>query len=157
VNRFGDGSRQQNEKFQNFEKCRRERGRGNGSGDSEPEEGTTKPENGEGERSIAVGAPALQLSTAPHLFLPTRSTLLLPALERMCSHRYPTRRPKIEQMARADTKGHFVTLIVRARTRYKRAGCGHVPFRNDFVDCGTTMQTFAHFFLWHFPKVRKSV
>jgi hypothetical protein len=26
--------------------------------------------NGEGERSIAVGAPALQLSTAPRLFLP---------------------------------------------------------------------------------------
>jgi hypothetical protein len=28
------------------------------------------PQNAEGERSIAVGAPALQLSTAPRLFLP---------------------------------------------------------------------------------------
>lgn len=70
-----------------------------------------KPKNGEGERSIAVGAPALQLSTAPRLFLPN-SSALLPAPDRMCSHRYPTWAASNEQMARADTKGHFVTLSV---------------------------------------------
>jgi hypothetical protein len=93
----------------------------------------------------------------PVFFCPTRSTLLLPALERMCSHRYPTRRAKNGQMARADTKGHFVTLI-RASELVTNYGVGvAVPFRNSFAFVGSTLQTFAHFFRGNVLKMPKIV
>jgi hypothetical protein len=68
----------------------------------------------------------------PIFFCPTRSKLL-------CSHRYPTRRPGFEQMARADTKGHFVTSSAEARTRYKLESCGRCSIsgiiRQNFAEC----------------------
>ena len=50
---------------------------------------------------------------------------------RMCSHRYPKRSSENEQMARADTKGHFVTLRNVERTCYKREGWGAFHFGTD--------------------------